>query len=54
MDVMAAVDDPDIAARLIGSAQVVNPGGPAALEAAMQEQTEQVARIARALGMQPK
>ena len=53
-DVMAAVDDPDIAARLIGSAQVINPGGPAALEAAMQEQTEQVARIAQALGMQPK
>jgi tripartite-type tricarboxylate transporter receptor subunit TctC len=53
-DVMAAIDDPDIAARLIGSAQVINPGGPAALEAAAQEQAEQVARIARALGMRPK
>jgi tripartite-type tricarboxylate transporter receptor subunit TctC len=53
-DVMATIDDPDIAAQLIGSAQVVNPGGPAALEAAMLEQMEQVARIAQALGMQPK
>jgi tripartite-type tricarboxylate transporter receptor subunit TctC len=53
-DVMAALDDSDIAARLIESAQVVNPGGPAALEAAVQEQTEQVARIAQVLGMRPK
>jgi tripartite-type tricarboxylate transporter receptor subunit TctC len=53
-DVVAAVADPEIAAKLVGSAQVLVPGGPADLDAAVQEQTQQIAAIARALGLQPK
>jgi tripartite-type tricarboxylate transporter receptor subunit TctC len=53
-DVVAAVADPEISAKLIASAQVVNPGGPAELAAAVRQQTEQVAAIAKSLGLQPK
>jgi len=53
-DVVAAIADPEIAAKLIASAQVINPGGPAELAAAVREQTEQIAGIANALGIQRK
>jgi tripartite-type tricarboxylate transporter receptor subunit TctC len=53
-DVVAAIADPEISAKLIASAQVINPGGPAELAAAVREQTEQIAAIAKALGVQPK
>src|SRR5262249_43301186 len=53
-DVVAAAADPEISAKLTGSAQIINPGGPAELAAAVREQTEQVAAIAKSLGLQPK
>jgi tripartite-type tricarboxylate transporter receptor subunit TctC len=53
-DVLAVIADPEISAKLIGSAQVVNPGGPAELATAVREQTEQIAAIAKMLGVQPK
>ena len=53
-DVVAAIADPEISAKLIASAQVVNPGGPADLAAAVKEQTEQIAATAKALGIQRK
>ena len=53
-DVIAAIADPDIAARLIGSAQVVNPGGPAELAASVREQAAQIAAIAQARGIKAK
>jgi len=52
--VVAAIADPEISAKLIASAQVVNPGGPADLAAAVKEQTEQIAATAKALGIQRK
>ncbi len=53
-DVVAVIADPEIAAKLIASAQVVNPGGPAELAAAVKEQTEQIAATAKALGIERK
>jgi tripartite-type tricarboxylate transporter receptor subunit TctC len=53
-DVVAVIADAEIAARLIGSAQALSPGGPADLAASVDEQTRQVADIAKALGMAPK
>jgi tripartite-type tricarboxylate transporter receptor subunit TctC len=53
-DVIAVIADPEIAARLIGTAQALNPGGPAELAASVDEQTEQVATIAKSLGMVAK
>ena len=49
-DVIAAAGDPEIARRLVGSAQVVNPGDPAAFAAAMQRQNSQIDAIAKAIG----
>lgn len=53
-DVVAVAADPTIATRLARTAQVLNPGGPAAFTAAIRMQTEQVAAIAQALGIKPK
>jgi tripartite-type tricarboxylate transporter receptor subunit TctC len=53
-DVVAVIADPEIATRLVGSAQALSPGGPAELAASVDEQTEQVAAIAKSLGMVPK
>ena len=53
-DVIAVIADPEVAARLVGTAQALNPGGPAELAASVDEQTEQVAAIAKSLGMVPK
>ena len=54
VDVIAVIADPEIAARLVGTAQALNPGGPAELAASVDEQTEQVAAIAKSLGMVAK
>jgi len=53
-DVVAVAADPVVSARLIGTAQIVNPGGPAEFGAAIGAQTAQVAAMAKALGIKPK
>jgi tripartite-type tricarboxylate transporter receptor subunit TctC len=53
-DVVAVAADPVVSARLIGTAQIVNPGGPAEFGAAISAQTAQVAAMAKALGIKPK
>jgi tripartite-type tricarboxylate transporter receptor subunit TctC len=53
-DVVAVAADPTIAERLIGTAQVPNPGGPAEFAAAIDHQRAQIATIAQALGPIPK
>src|SRR5947209_13577906 len=53
-DIKTVAADPDIAARLAGTAQVPNPGGPAEFAAAVEEQRAKVAVIAQALGIKPK
>jgi tripartite-type tricarboxylate transporter receptor subunit TctC len=53
-DVIAVIADPEIAARLVGSAQALSPGGPSELAASVDEQTQQVAAIAKSLDMVPK
>lgn len=53
-DVIEVAKDPDIGRRLAGTAQVVNPGGPAEFAKAMKEQDVQLAAIAKALGLQKK
>jgi tripartite-type tricarboxylate transporter receptor subunit TctC len=53
-EVVAVVADREISAKLIASAQVVNPGGPAELAAAVKEQSEQIAATAKALGIKRK
>jgi len=53
-DVKAIAADPEIAAKLAGTAQVVNPGGPAEFAAAVEDQRAKIANIAQALGIKPK
>jgi len=53
-DVVAVAADPAVAARLAGTAQVVNPGGPAEFAAAVDRQRAMIAHIAQALGIKPK
>ena len=53
-DVLVAIADPEIAAKLMASAQALKPGGPAELAQSVGEQTEQVAAIAQALGIARK
>jgi tripartite-type tricarboxylate transporter receptor subunit TctC len=53
-EVVAVIADREISAKLIASAQVVNPGGPAELAAAVKEQSEQIAATAKALGIKRK
>src|SRR5258708_6786082 len=53
-DVVAVAGDPTIAERLAGTAQVPNPGGPAAFADAIDRQRAQIATIAQALGPIPK
>jgi tripartite-type tricarboxylate transporter receptor subunit TctC len=53
-DVVAVAGDPAIAERLAGTAQVPNPGGPAAFAEAIDRQRAQIAKIAQALGPIPK
>src|SRR5712691_3080183 len=53
-DLMAATKEPSVSARLIGTAQVVNPGGPAEFAASIEDQRSKIAAIAQALGIKPK
>jgi tripartite-type tricarboxylate transporter receptor subunit TctC len=53
-DVVAVAGDPTIAERLVGTAQVPNPGGPAEFAAAIDRQRAQIATIAQTLGPIPK
>jgi tripartite-type tricarboxylate transporter receptor subunit TctC len=53
-DLVAATKEPSVSARLIGTAQVVNPGGPAEFAASIEDQRSKIATIAQALGIKPK
>ena len=53
-DVIEAANDPDIARRLGGTMQAVNPGGPEEFGKAMDEQAALIASIAKTLGIQKK
>jgi tripartite-type tricarboxylate transporter receptor subunit TctC len=53
-DIKAVAADPEIGKRLAGTAQVVNPGGPAELAEAVDYQRRQITRISQALGIKPK
>ena len=52
--VVAAAREPDVAQRLLATAQAVNPGGPAEFAASMKAQNDQVASIAKRLGIPRK
>ena len=53
-DVVAAAADPAVAARLAGTAQVLNPGGPAEFAADIERQRAQNAAIAQTIGLKLK
>jgi tripartite-type tricarboxylate transporter receptor subunit TctC len=53
-DVVAVLANPAIGARLAGTAQVVNPGGPEEFGTAIDQQRAQIATIAQTLGIKPK
>lgn len=53
-DVIEAAKDPEVANRLLSTFQAVNPGGPEEFGKAMQDQTDQIAAIAKALGIKKK
>ncbi len=50
-DVMGAVSDPVITARLIATGQAVKTGGPQALADTLMQQADQMATVAKALGL---
>ena len=52
-DIRDVVADPEIAAKLTASGQVVNPGTPQDLADAIKEQRETVAEIGKTLGIKP-
>ena len=52
-DIRAVVDDPDMAAKLATSGQVVNPGTPAEFAAALADQTKKVEEIGKILDIKP-
>src|SRR5437764_1724329 len=53
-DIKAVAGDPEIAARLAGTAQVPNPGGPTEFADSVDDQRAKIATIAQALGIKPK
>ncbi len=53
-DVVEAAKDPEVARRLAASAQAVNPGGADEFAESMRKQAEQIAKIAKTIGMVPK
>jgi tripartite-type tricarboxylate transporter receptor subunit TctC len=53
-DFVAAAADPAIATRLAGTAQTINPGGPAEFAADIALQRAQNAAIAEAIGLKPR
>ena len=52
-DVMAVLAEADIAERIANTGQVVNPGGPAAFAAAIEQQKLVAAETAKLLGLKP-
>jgi len=52
-DIRAIVSDPDIAAKLTATGQVVNPGTPAELAADLKDQRDKVAQIGKTLDIKP-
>jgi len=53
-DVVEVSRDPVMAERLLRTGQVLNPGGAAEFQASIKQQTDQVAAIAKFLGLKPK
>ena len=53
-DISAVAADPEIGKKLAGTAQVVNPGGPAELAEAVDYQRRQITKISQVLGLKPK
>ena len=53
-DVVEVAKEPEIADRLLATFQAVNPGGPEEFGKAMQDQSEQIAAIAKALKIEKK
>jgi tripartite-type tricarboxylate transporter receptor subunit TctC len=53
-DVVDVAKEPEIANRLLATFQAVNPGGPEEFGKAMQDQSEQIAAIAKALKIEKK
>ena len=50
-DIREAIDDPALNAKIAATGQVVNPGSPAEMTAALNEQIEKVKDIGKTLGM---
>ena len=50
-DVIAVVSDPAITEKLVATGQAVNPGGPDELAQTLKQQAEQMATVAKALGL---
>jgi len=53
-DIRAVAADPSVEPRLIQTAQILNPGTPAELAAAIKDQTSKLAAIAKALDIKPE
>jgi tripartite-type tricarboxylate transporter receptor subunit TctC len=53
-DLVAVTRDPVVAARLAGTAQIVDPGGAAEFAQSVESQHARIAEIAHALGIKPK
>jgi tripartite-type tricarboxylate transporter receptor subunit TctC len=50
-DVIAVISDPVITERLVATGQLVRPGGPDELAKTLKQQAEQMATVAKALGL---
>ena len=50
-DVIAVVSDPVISERLVATGQAINLGGPEDLTKTLRQQAEQMATVAKALGL---
>jgi tripartite-type tricarboxylate transporter receptor subunit TctC len=53
-DMRAVATDPGIEPRLIQTGQILNPGGPAEFATAIEDQTDKLAAIAKALDIKPE
>jgi len=54
VDIRETLADPLVAERLTATGQIVSPGSPSEFAAAMDEQANHLAALARSLGMKPK
>jgi tripartite-type tricarboxylate transporter receptor subunit TctC len=50
-DVIAVVSDPAITERLVATGQAINTGGPDELAKTLRQQAEQMATVAKELGL---